>query len=486
MDSIVLITIGILGIRGVQHCFVNINSNNYPDAKLLSEVLENASNTIKPFSYLENIICNKFITSQQLEQNESLLTLLYSLYLIDNNESCKLRLFTIFQYVCEIWSQPEYLQRCTEKHHEYLSRIIIYIFQLYHDNSNILKESTIFPKIHSLLLKGIQNHISSPQNEYRRWGMMIAERFSLFFEIEKALEFEYEKIIDNEEDEIIESTPFIPIISEQKENEPTIVIKGFKEPDPDDIIDFDDDDEFDDSDEESDELEAFDLDDDMEDLRTVSVPVYLADCLRLLRDTENPDSLEAALDVIDNIIQRKPDDLHERSLDIGRSLLFLAPSLNDDDYLKKRIKALVSLTVNSTEIIVPYLTNQFYADNHNIQNRLDILQILTNSAQILSGNTPDDDNSISLPKEKVITDISPFEIVSEMTSDGFRNQPVGKIVKIREHPSHELSARIQEKTRIWGSLERRQAARPKPKVNKFDEFVGLFFFPLIKNFDNSK
>lgn len=221
----------------------------------------------------------------------------------------------------------------------------------------------------------------------------------------------------------------------------------------------------------------------MEDLQNVLKPVYLADCLRLLRDTENPDSTEAALSVIDQIIRRKPDDLEERAIDLSQALLFLT-NIHSDEYQQMRIDALITLCSFSVSNVVPFLTNQFYGINHNIQNRLDILKILSHSAQNLSNNKYQDDINHSTNTDK--QNDSSFEVLSEFASDGFRKQSVGSMVRVRYHPSIQLSKNIEEHTRRWSSLERRNAAKSKSFKNNFDTYCGLFFFPLLKDYDNPK
>lgn len=324
---------------------------------------------------------------------------------------------------------------------------------------------------------------------------MVAERFATYFEGEQKLSFEYEPIIDEEEDdqqEIININHTVGLSAENQNEEETSVlpssntkIVGFnvKQLDPDEIIRFSSDEEesYEES-EESEDLVEYDLEDDMQDLQKVRAPVYLADCLRLLQDTENPDSTEAALSAIEQIIKRKPDDLEERAQDLTRALLFMT-NIHDEKFHKYRLNGLIALCTFCVSIVVPYLTNQFYGVNHNIQNRLDILKILIQSAQNLSGNH--DDESLSLDDHPPsATPSNPYEVLSEFTSDGYRNQSVGSMVRVRYHPSVQLSQRIQDHTKRWSSLERRKAAQLNSKRNHFDSYCGMFFFPLIKDYDN--
>jgi len=144
------------------------------------------------------------------------------------------------------------------------------------------------------------------------------------------------------------------------------------------------------------------------------------------------------------------------------------------------------LAICSTQQTVPYLTEQFYGENHSIQSRLDILRVLTEAAKELSGNKMDDSDRDTLEDNSSKSKGTPFEIVSGFASDGFREQSVGRVVKVRYHPSEILSGKIQQHTRKWGDLARRNSARPVGKANPFDNCCGIFFFPLIKDFDNPR
>ena len=166
---------------------------------------------------------------------------------------------------------------------------------------------------------------------------MIAERFSRYCYSEKQLKFDYEPIFDvlerpNREADFIPKT--ISTLSStltEKELDPTEILTFSSEEE-----DLPEDDEGSDL---SSDFSEFDLEDDLHDVQDLARPIYLADCIRLLRDVDNVDSIMAALDVLEKIVKRCPDDLHERSLDLTRSLLFLTLNVDEEEVYQQRIRS---------------------------------------------------------------------------------------------------------------------------------------------------
>lgn len=90
-----------------------------------------------------------------------------------------------------------------------------------------------------------------------------------------------------------------------------------------------------------------------------------------------------------------------------------------------------------------YLTSQFYQQNYSLQQRLDILNVLTDAAKELSNVAT---TEISASKAKV-------EIVE---------RPVGQVIR-----------------------RSTQSKKPKLTTNQFRNHAKLFFFPLIVRFDSA-
>ena len=318
---------------------------------------------------------------------------------------------------------------------------------------------------------------------------MIAERFANFLESDEKLKFDYEEIIDPIECPV----PAVPILAEsipapveKKVNNALSLselqaLEDMEENgDADEIYKIESSESEENSEEESDELSGYDLEDDESDLQKIRSPVYIGDCLRLLKDSDNADSIEVGLGAAEKIISRNPDDLFERSVEFCRTLLYLQSSLHSDLLVEQRKKALIALTVQCPSPVVKYLTDEFYGNNHTIQNRLDILHILIDAATQLTDISYS--NPIGQNVEHTKPSENPFEIVGDFATDGFRKQFVGRLIQVRESPS-ELSEKILQRTRKWGSINKTVQTSKK---NRFEPVAGEFFFPLIQRFDNKK
>ncbi|KAL6079078.1 TEL2, telomere maintenance protein 2, variant 2 [Balamuthia mandrillaris] len=149
-----------------------------------------------------------------------------------------------------------------------------------------------------------------------------------------------------------------------------------------------------DSDSESD-LEAFDLEDEESDLRKVSKPKYLRECLSYLRASSNDshivDKIELGLQSLEPLIRSDYlNDVEELALPLMRTLLHLHNEYSLPDFSRWRLAAMTALVVKCAHSCVPYLTTQFYAANYSLSQRMDVLLVLSEAARELSGCSNDE------------------------------------------------------------------------------------------------
>lgn len=120
-------------------------------------------------------------------------------------------------------------------------------------------------------------------------------------------------------------------------------------------------------------------------------PHYIRDCLSgestLLKYGGNTSSsavlvsasdrgpMEAALTALPALIKAEPTDLSEVCVEIAKVLLHLQDNWDLHAFSSLRHSALVALTTMRPHLLAPFLTTQFYCPNHNIKQRLDILEV---------------------------------------------------------------------------------------------------------------
>ena len=90
-------------------------------------------------------------------------------------------------------------------------------------------------------------------------------------------------------------------------------------------------------------------------------------------------SVEAALSSLPGLISSLPADLSEVCVELARVLLHCQDSWVGPSFSSLRHTALVALTTTRPHLLAPYLTTEFYSPNHNIRQRLDILEVTPRS-----------------------------------------------------------------------------------------------------------
>lgn len=177
-----------------------------------------------------------------------------------------------------------------------------------------------------------------------------------------------------------------------------------------------------------------------------------------------------ALKSVKNLCDTYHSELDEISVEMLRVLLCKSNTYSSKEFDSLRMEAMISVTCHYPKQCAQYLTSQFYEAGYSLSQRGDILNILVMSAQQLS------DPNIEKIIDRRALDKS-YINYNMITEEHFRN-----LVKKRSSISKETKKVIEfffffkfnfyfKKTTV------------KSKENKFSDFVGYFFFPLLNQYD---
>ncbi|KAG2887819.1 hypothetical protein PC116_g15238 [Phytophthora cactorum] len=205
---------------------------------------------------------------------------------------------------------------------------------------------------------------------------------------------------------------------------------------------------FDDADSDSDmSLEAYDLEDDEEDL-TAKRPLYLKDLIAGLLSDDDREKTEAALNETEPLLRRQPRDLSDKAHEVVRALLRLEDKYNTLQFVKLRSQALATACALAPTQTLPYLTSQALEREQLLQSRIDVLLAMTSAAQELSER-----------------------------GGGYQQSKTPKTL-LHEQVDSDLKTRTMQslKTRHWGYRRDPLAA---PKRNAFAPYALEFFSPLL-------
>ncbi|KAJ6253222.1 telomere length regulation protein tel2 family member [Anaeramoeba flamelloides] len=232
--------------------------------------------------------------------------------------------------------------------------------------------------------------------------------------------------------------------------------------------------------EESDDLIEYDINDDESDLKEIVPPIYLRNCVKCLHsETEDVNKLIGALRGCEPLIRKRPDDLFDVAEELIASLLHLSDMYNIENFDQLRLKSMIALGTICIKIVIPYLTNAFYNESLNVQQRIDILNCLMGCSLELAGYDLGDsfqknpNNGENFKQE--MNNINNNE--EEQNSD---------LEEKSEKEQFSFLKKISE--RRWGYAVGNNSQKKKLRgaVNKFAKVVGLFFFPIAKCYDSKK
>ncbi|XP_019052281.1 PREDICTED: telomere length regulation protein TEL2 homolog [Nelumbo nucifera] len=134
-------------------------------------------------------------------------------------------------------------------------------------------------------------------------------------------------------------------------------------------------------------LQPYDLTDDDTDLKRKFS--QLVDLIGALRKPDDPDGVERALDVAENLVRASPDELQHVSGDLVRALVQVRCSDltiegEEESAEIKRQRALVALLVTCPFESVDVLNKLLYSPNVDVSQRILILDVMTDAAEELA------------------------------------------------------------------------------------------------------
>ncbi|XP_033117769.1 telomere length regulation protein TEL2 homolog [Anneissia japonica] len=369
----------------------------------------------------------------------------------------------ILKSLLETWSDGSSVKHTSYDQHLYISKaVVIAIGHL--NQTEICKNKDDYLKF---LMDGMKHHLQSPIPNMRQLGMMLAETLTKQLDSSghHSLKFEYEENAETEAFKSLLHPPkkpskedtqkFLPKLKEVVQSDfgskkrdtevlPTTHTAEEEELDSDD------------------DLEPYDMSCDTP-VKSVKTPVYIRDCMAGLISNDKPDLFEASLEVAANLVTIAPD-FKEVCVEYMKILLSVEDRFSTTNFAQLRHSAIVAAAVRAPQLAAGVLTQEFYDRNYNIKQRLDMLEVLADASQQLSK---------PLSGEKKSQLDKPTQVAME-TDKG--------LVKA-EHWKDIVQRRIDSKTRRFGKGPRKPAM--KPTENRFAEFAGHFFFPLIRHYDNS-
>lgn len=312
------------------------------------------------------------------------------------------------------------------------------------------------------LLTGVQGHLESPTEKVRRLGMVVAECVSSALEPDQQkLTFEYEK---DEETELLHTLSKGPMFQRKQHRvSPRSDVTGRKDKLEEAKSREAESEASPESDQESDDdLKPYDLGEE-ESANDSKAPRYLRDCIESLLETENPSKSEASLKVVKKLVCAEPDELQEVCVELVKVLLHLQDRFTTEDFIELRHSAMVAVTIRFPKKIAEYLTGEFFGPNYNLQQRTDMLNVLSDSAQQLSA--PKEIVKVSLVPRKFSTPCSEAPTILE-------NIPEWQVF---------IQERINSKTKRF--IQGPSKPPPKAVANQFAAVAGHFFYPLMSKFD---
>jgi len=443
--------------------------------------------------------------------------------------------------VADVWGSTSFILNASHNQHLYVTQQLVY--GLRYVQKDDIERSGLLVKF----IRGVQHHLQSPLLTVRTWGMILGEAFSKIVDPNNPLHFEYEKTAESDfmfderssgslfpEDERTNSTTAsassstfraatpapithppnntnIPATAHShtsvthtpqtapKESRKKTRKKRTKakkstddsseegeglNPDQPFLADAvspsspkkernaNDKDYDSHSSSSTDSLVPYDLDDDLSDVKAMQMPRYLRECIVALNSDE-PDILEAALRTLPNLIRQHPDELDEVSVTLASVLLHLRDEYSLADFHSLRLSALTALVVHSTPTVVSFLTTEFYKSNYGLNQRLDILDVLTTAARELS----------QLPLPPTPSSHCSHDIIVSAAST--QSNDNGKEISRQ---------RVEKNTRLITKRARLAFEQNMPipttvgsvhsAPNRFAPHAGLFFFPLLRFYDN--
>lgn len=410
-----------------------------------------------------------FMTKFLLVRCYSSINILYNV--IGYLSGCKQRhlLVEAVHTLFDVWGDKSAIKHATYDQHFYITCAAVLSFGYLSVEEKQAQKHAMLTQ----LLVGVQSHLDSPLEKVRRLGMVVAECVTSSLEPNgEKLAFEY---ADDDETKLLKSLAKgsqgrveIGKVGKGRNNTNAVLGKNkTKETNGTSIpehasssqknvpsVDIDEDDE----------LLPYDLGEEDDTSSVSSSPKYLRDCIEGLVASEDPTKTEASLKTVEKLIRAGLDDLEDVCVELVKVLLHLQDKYSTDKFCELRHNAMVSVTIRFPQQIACYLTEEFFAPNYNLQQRMDMLNVLADAAQQLSAPA-EITNTRAVPRKFPLPQAGSLESA----------QGVPEWQKI-------FQERIDSKTKRFA----KGPSKPQPKAvaNKFASVAGFFFFPLMKNFDS--
>ncbi|KUF95509.1 hypothetical protein AM588_10010372 [Phytophthora nicotianae] len=394
---------------------------------------------------------------------------------------CQSPLAAVFDVVLTRWSQSDFAVNTEYTVNAAVCFFLRYSLQkLSKDGGESFMQQDWITK----LCKGVQDHMGHSIERVRALGMRVGESLSHIIASEQPLDFglkdedpveiygcpvlpeELEKGIANlnldAQEESLEQSTSGTSGDKEKRRRRKNSKKRLNKPftlDPDELVLSDEDEanasdsdaesesSFDSADSDSDlSLEAYDLEDDEEDL-TAKRPLYLKDLITSLLADDDREKTEVALNEAESLIRRQPRDLKDKAHEVVRALLRLEDKYNTPQFVSLRSQALATACTLAPTQTLPYLTSQALEREQLLQSRIDVLQAMTSAAQ-------------------------------ELSERGGYQHPKTPKTLLNEQVQSDLKTRTMQslKTRRWGY---RRDPLAGPKRNAFAPYALQFFSPLL-------
>ncbi|KAF9615848.1 hypothetical protein IFM89_026736 [Coptis chinensis] len=439
------------------------------------------------------------------------------------------------QCMVEVWSKHEFVQRAPMEQQAYVTATVgLLMEKMSKDELEATKDV-----MHSIL-QGVGCRLESPIHLVRRMAGCVALVFSkvvdpnnpLYLDdscTEETIDWEFGFTPDNGKS--LATSPSRGKAKDKTETSPTSMsnekvgyaafdrmqvkntnknLSNFKLVDPFEIIDpatlnsehVYDEDEDDDASETSEmsdsSLQPYDLSDD--DTHLKKKFAQLVDLVGALRKPDDPDGVERALDVAENLVRASPDELKHVSGELVRALVQvrcsdLTVEGEEETAEEKRQKALIALLVTCPFESLDAFNKLLYSPNVDISQRILILETMTDAAQELADARCIKTNNQQKGLISTISETQPWFLPPSVGPPGAgawkEISDTGTPLRWSYQYERELPLRPSQvkkgKSRKWSlHSAKRQEYQVEQSKNNFPLYAAAFMLPAMQGFDKKR
>jgi len=228
-------------------------------------------------------------------------------------------------------------------------------------------------------------------------------------------------------------------------------------------------------------LVPYNLEDDQDDIRETPRPLYLRQCLELLRTAETRDDAfsrhETGLQELPKLVRSRPLDLPDIAMDMMVEVLHMENKFDMEHFSEMRMSGLLALVVAEPRIVGAGLIGEVFG-SCSLMTRMNVLSALCEGAFEISGAKNLAENRLRIEggtneAGKVSGKHGLIHADTLNTSSDSQLQ-----VSVRDGINHALA----DRTRRWG---RGRVSGDESKgmvVNRFSNLAPLWFYGLLGNF----